>query len=168
MATEGGRVARNRVEGFVRIVSDNFKRGDLHVRCSYRRNELSGVEADRKMRRFIRSISEMLDIEGLGPDQVHWICVTVYRSAHDDLEMRGRHMHHLLLGGVPMTLRDDIASLWSDGECCTEVIMDSPEELARHMAMKFGDQSCVCKYGMSRNIKRTKRSYAYRDTKIGG
>lgn len=164
MAGEGGRRARNRIEGFVRIVSDNFHRGDLRFICTYR-GGISAVEANREMRRFIRGIRETLDMEGLDPDAMRWMYITKCLSARDDREMTGRYVHHLLVSGAPMTLRDDIAALWSCGECQADAIRDSPESLARYMAESLNGQTGVCSYSMSRSIKREKRGYAYRDTK---
>lgn len=165
---------KRRVREFEQLVEANMERGDLHVACTYPLQEYdrpcdtdeyrSREQARADLRNYLNRIRRLMKRHGLNPQELRWIAVTVTKE-HDP-EARNpvspTHHHHLLLHGVPESLRSDVEKLWPFGYCNADRLQPNDKGLAevagyvaRQEGAANGDHRRMGKsYTTSRNILR--------------
>lgn len=94
---------------FIQIVNTNFGRMDLHVTCTYSKDELPETleDAEREVRNYLRRVDYRRKKEGLTP--LKYILVTEGGNEKKDGGTTRIH-HHILMNGE--LDRDIVESLW--------------------------------------------------------
>lgn len=133
---------KRRIAEFEQLVHANITRGDLHVSCTYDRQDYrdydnlifrSREDAKRDIRNYIRRVRRMLKKHGVDLGQFRWICVSVTKEdMHESARpLPDKHHHHLLFHGVPGSLRGEIENLWQEGFCNADRLREDSEGFAR-------------------------------------
>ena len=94
----------------VQLGNGNFGIGDLHVSCTYSKENLPGSveEAEKTVGNYLRRIAYRRKKEGLPP--LKYILVTEYGYKKDTEEIRRIHHHIIMNGGLS---RDDVEMIWT-------------------------------------------------------
>lgn len=163
---------KRRITEFEQLVHANITKGDLHVSCTYDRQDYmdynslifrSREDAKRDIRNYIRRVRHLLKKNGADLNQFRWICVTVTKEAIQEAArpLPDKHHHHLLFHGVQDYLRDDVENLWREGYCNADRLRESSEGfadvagyVARQESSANGENHGERSYTTSRNIIR--------------
>lgn len=161
------------------LTETNFVPGDLHITATYGDDGWADMDkghpdpemyardrdmAKREVRNYLRRVKRLLKRNGADLNDWRWICVTVTkvdRREHDP-PYPDRHHHHILMHGVPESLRTDVEKLWPYGYCNADRMQPRKDkglaDLAQYVArqegsangLRGGERSFSC----SKNIKR--------------
>lgn len=163
---------KRRITEFEQLVHANITPGDLHVTCTYERQDYrdynslifrSREDAKRDIRNYIRRVRHMLKKHGEDLSCFRWICVTVskQKSQEGPRPLPDVHHHHLLFHGVPQYLRCEVENLWKEGYCNADRLRESSEGfadvagyVARQESSANGENHAERSYTTSRNIVR--------------
>lgn len=162
-----------RVTEFEQLVHANFVPGDLHVSCTYAFDDwdkggppegISRQRAKADVHNYLRRVKRLLKRNDVDMSEFRWICVTVTKEGVYEAakERPDRHHHHLLMHGVPESLRNEVERLWGMGYCNADRIQDDKNTgiarmagyVARQEGSANGERSGERSYTCSRNIIR--------------
>lgn len=159
---------------FEQLVHANFFPGDLHVCCTYEREDWDADrsqivyrdrdDAKRDIRNYLKRVRRLLKRYGCDMSQFRWIVCTVTKeSAKEALNPRpDTHHHHLLMHGVPEALRSEVEQLWGLGTCNADRLQEDRSTgiarmagyIARQEGSANGERAGEKSYSCSRNIIR--------------
>ena len=169
---------KRRCMEFEQLVHANFERGDLHICCTYARQDYEQYstvihrtreDAKKDIRNYLRRVRRLLKKHGCSLEDFRWICCTATKaSLKESAQPRpDTHHHHLLVHGVPDSLRRDIEDLWQLGYCNADRMRDSESGLAgvagyiaRQENSANGENNGRRSYSTSKNIIRPSISTA--------
>ena len=169
---------------FEQLVHANFFPGDLHVCCTYEREDWDADrsrivfrdrdDAKREIRNYIDRVKRRLKKHGCDMNQFRWmICTVTKESVKEAHNPRPDvHHHHLLMHGVPEELRGEIERMWDLGYCNADVLKDDRNTgvaamagyIARQEGSANGERAGEKSYSCSRNIIRPEEKVS--DVKI--
>ena len=169
---------------FEQLVHANFLAGDLHVCCTYEREDWDAdrsrivhrdrEDAKREIRNYISRVKRRLKKHGCDMSQFRWmICTVTKESVQEANNPRPDvHHHHLLMHGVPEELRGEIEREWDLGYCNADVLKDDRNTgvaamagyIARQEGSANGERAGEKSYSCSRNIIRPEEKVS--DVKI--
>lgn len=163
---------KRRITEFEQLVHANIVPGDLHVSCTYEKQNYMDYrnlifrtreDAKREIRNYIRRVKRLLKRYGADLNEFRWICVTVSKQKCQEAArpLPDVHHHHLLFHGVPQELRCDVENLWREGYCNADRLRESSDgfaEVASYVARQEssanGENAGERSYTTSRNIIR--------------
>lgn len=161
---------KRRTTELEQLVHASFTDGDLHVSCTYERQDYrfhdqliyrTREDAKRDRQNYIRRIRRMLKRNGCDLSQFRWIAVTVTKESAQEAAnpLPDKHHHHLLLHGIPEQLRGEVEKLWQEGYCNADRMRKSSDGLAaiagyiaRQEGSANGESAGERSYTTSRNI----------------
>lgn len=108
----------------VQLGNGNFGIGDLHVSCTYSKENLpdSVEEAEKTVGNYLRRIAYRRKKEGLPP--LKYILVTEYKFSKDGEQLKRIHHHIIMNGGLP---RDDVEMMWTKDRINWKKVEKDPE-----------------------------------------
>ncbi len=162
-----------RTREFEQLVHANFGQGDLHISLTYdmtawydrgeKAEPITEDDAKRHVRNYLARVKRLVKRNGGDPDGIRWIQVTVCREAQHEssVPQQDRIHHHMLLHGVPESLRNEAEALWPFGYCNADRLREDSRGLAAmagYIARQEGSANGTSykrhSYTCSRNIRR--------------
>lgn len=169
---------------FEQLVHANYSAGDLHVCCTYEREDWdadrSGMvfrtreDAKREVRNYLDRVKRLLKRHGCNTEEFRWTVCTVTKEAMQEAAnpRPDTHHHHILMHGVPEELRAKVEELWKFGYCNADRLRDDRSTgiarmagyIARQEGNANGERAGEKSYSSSRNIIRPEEKVS--DAKI--
>lgn len=163
-----------RVNEFEQLVHAAFQKGDLHISLTYdfhdfyarRMNEDGFMEREDAMRllgNYLKRVRRLLKRNGCDLNEFWYVAVTVTKDRMPDAvkPWPKTHHHHLLVHGIPDSLRSEVEDLWPFGYCNADRMKSSDEGLAgvagyvaRQESSASGENGGKKSYTTSKNIPR--------------